>query len=365
MKKSIYVGAFLSLLMLICSMHADAQSNWKNKLKNLGRSVAGAVAGNEADRQVGQAVRVGEIIMSAHGRNPGMNFDYAACRRVGNDVQISFVLTNASPNKFNNLWMRNYDTNATWATDTLGRKYSKMLINLGGSQSSEGVSTSLASGKKMQCSITLRNVPASIKRLAEVRLNFSTSVGMNVEQYPFSFRLKNVPIAEASTDEGVRISRKGWGALDFSKSYKQFPKSVPGLYTRLVVNENLEADIPEIWVEFYDGNRHVMTGYTYDDGSNGKLSRLDLFSPKVMTEDGIAVGMPVKAALARGGAYMENEILGEGCMVGNTFILFDTSKIPAAVLAKCRRAAQAGNTYPLSAANAPDVNVQSVIFRLR
>lgn len=294
-----------------------------------------------------------------------MNFDYAACRRVGNDVQISFVLTNASQSTFNNLWMRNYDTNATWAADTLGQKYTKMQINLGGSRSNEGVSTSLTSGKKMACSVTLRNVPASIKRLAEVRLNFSTSVGMNVEQYPFSFRLKNVPIAEASTDEGVRISRKGWGALDFSKSYKQFPKSVPGLYTRLVVNENLEADIPEIWVEFYNGDQHVMTGYAYDDGSDGKLSRLELFSPKVMTEDGIAVGMPVKAALARGGAYMENEMLGEGCMVGNTFILFDTSKIPAAVLTKCRRAAQAGNSYPLSAANAPAVNVQNVIFMLQ
>lgn len=355
----------LTMLVLMCPMHADAQSNWKNKLKNLGRSVVGASAGNEDDRQLGQAVQVGEITMTAHGRNPGMNFDYAGCRRVGNDVQVLFVLTNASRYAFNNLWMRNYDTNATWAADTLGRKYSKMHINLGGSQSSEGVSVSLASQKKMECSITLRNVPASIKRLAEVRLNLSTSVGQNAEQYPFSFRLKNVPIAEASTDEGVRISRKGWGALDFTKPYKQFPQSVPGLYTRLVVNENLEADMPEIWVEFYNGNQLVMTGYAYDDGSDGKLARLELFSPKVMTEDGIAVGMSVKAALARGGAYMENELLGEGCLVGNTFILFDTSKISATVLAKCRRAAQAGNTYPLSAANAPAVNVQSVIFMLQ
>ena len=365
MKKANSWAVMLAVLLLMCPMYADAQSNWKNKLKNLGRSVVGAVTGNEADRQVGQTVQVGEVIMSAHGSNPGMNFDYAGCRRVGSDVKVLFVLTNASQRTFSNLWMRNYDTNATWATDTLGRKYTKMQINLGGLQSSEGVSTSLASGKKMQCSVTLRNVPASIKRFAEVRLNLSTSIGMNAEQHPFSFRLKNVPIAEASTEEGVRISQKGWGALDFTRPYKQFPKSVPGLYTRLVVNENLEADFPEIWVEFYDGNRHVMTGYAYEDGSNGKLSRLELFSPKVMTEDGIAVGMSVKAALARGGAYMEDELLGDGCMVGNTFILFDTSKIPASVLTKCRRAAQAGNTYPLSAANAPAVNVQSVIFLLQ
>lgn len=365
MKKNIYVGAFLVMLMLTCPMHADAQSNWKNKLKNLGRSVAGAVAGNDDDRQVGQAVRVGEIIMSAHGRNPGMNFDYAGCRRVGSDVQISFVLTNASKNLFNNLWMRNYETNATWATDTLGQKYSKMLIVLGGSQSSEGVSTSLASGKKMECSITLRNVPASIKRLAEVRLNLSASVGLNVEQYPFSFRLKNVPIAEASTDEGVRISRKGWGALDFTKPYKQFPQAVPGLYTRLVVNENLEADIPEIWVEFYNGNQLVMTGLAYDDGSNGKLSRLELFSPKVMTEDGIAVNMPMKQVLARGGKYEDHDMLGEGCEVGHTFVLFDVSKLTAAARTRCRNAARSGNTCQLNAADVSATNATSVIFVLQ
>lgn len=364
MRKSIYAGAFLSLLMLICPMHADAQNNWRNKLKNLGRSVAGAAAGNEADRQVGQAVRVGEIIMSAHGRNPGMNFDYAVCRRVGNDVQILFVLTNASQSTFNNLWMRNYDTNATWAADTLGRKYSKMLINLGGSQSSEGVSTSLASGKKMECSVTLRNVPASIKRLAEVRLNFSTSVGMNVEQYPFSFRLKNVPIAVASTDAALRLTTKGWGALNFAQSYKNFPKQLPGLYDKLEIRENSEADVPEVWVEFYRGETLLMTGYAYDDGSNGRLSHIELFSADVMTQDGIAVNMPMKQVLANGGEYVEHDMWGEGCRVGNTFVMFDVSQLTSAARTRCRNAARAGNTCVLKATDVQTTNATSVIFLL-
>ena len=365
MRKTNLLAVMSALLVLMCPMPADAQSNWKNKLKNLGRSVVGAVTGNEADRQVGQTVQVGEITMSAHGSNPGMNFDYAGCRRVGNDVQVLFVLTNASQSTFNNLWMRNYDTNATWATDTLGRKYTKMQINLGGLQSSEGVSTSLASGKKMQCSVTLRNVPASIKRLAEVRLNFSTSKGMNAEQYPFSFRLKNVPIAEAVTDAAVRLTTKGWGTLNFAQSYKNFPKQISGLYDKLVINENLEADIPEIWVEFYRGGKLLMTGYAYDDGSNGRLSHLELFSADVITQDGITANMPMKQVLANGGKYADHDMWGEGCWVGNTFVMFDVSKLTQAARTRCRNAARAGNTCALKAADVQATNATSVIFVLK
>lgn len=45
MRKTNLLAVMSALLMLMCPMHADAQSNWKNKLKNLGRSVVGAAAG--------------------------------------------------------------------------------------------------------------------------------------------------------------------------------------------------------------------------------------------------------------------------------------------------------------------------------
>ena len=188
---------------------------------------------------------------------------------------------------------------------------------------------------------------------------------MNAEQYPFSFRLKNVPIAEAVTDAAVRLTTKGWGTLNFAQSYKNFPKQISGLYDKLVINENLEADIPEIWVEFYRGGKLLMTGYAYDDGSNGRLSHLELFSADVITQDGIAANMPMKQVLANGGKYADHDMWGEGCWVGNTFVMFDVSKLTQAARTRCRNAARAGSTCALKAADVQATNTTSVIFVLK
>lgn len=211
------------------------------------------------------------VTIKAAGSNPGVGFSYLGAKRVSDLVVVSFEYPSQSSRDIENIWIRNYDNNASTVTGINGEQYQITSITLGESTSSEGVSQNLPAGGKLAGSITISGIPADQNRIGRIDLRSTGQYPMDATLYNYTFIIENSPIMQpkaarqtttgsgsrsavgadgkvkATTGGGifqgattVRMPEGGWsitpktvGPLELGMNVKAMPGRVEGLYNKV------------------------------------------------------------------------------------------------------------------------------------
>lgn len=299
--------------MLLTASHSYVQAQL---LKKIGKAlddiskVAGADSNGKTRQETVPTMKIGNMIMEAPGQNPGMKFLYGGTTRQegSTDVNVVFYMENKTGVQAS-IRIANYGDNASVAADYQGKRYSDMTIDIGGSQSKEGVVKELQPGERMICSITLHNVPATVEKLNQVWIGCSTNKNMDAVNHIYGFRLKNVEITAPSTnaDDGTDnssadgnngagnlITATGFAGWRLGMPMSQLPKQVKGLYSTVNIEETSpDSDIEGYWVNGSDNEEYVQVQALCD--SKKTVKRITVFKAGIKINDasGIHVSMPL------------------------------------------------------------------------
>lgn len=215
MKKALII---LGMTLAIVAVPSQAQF-----LKKLGKAldkvsqsvdnVASASSNNDPmNRQIGNAVKLGDMTMTAYGDNPGIGFTFGSCYRENGNVYLVFQYPNQSKRDIENVGIYNYEPNETFVYGPTGSKYTIAMIGLGDSRSSEGVSVNIPAGGFTNGYLIITGVPADVNKLGRV---IFTSAGQYVNDaimHRYRFVLDNVAITEPANEGSNGSSAAGEAA---------------------------------------------------------------------------------------------------------------------------------------------------------
>lgn len=147
-------------------------------------------------KQLGGPVKIGNMTMAAYGDNPGIGFNFMSCKRQDGKVLLSFQYPSQVNRDIENIWIRNYEPNATEVFGPDGTKYTISYIKLGDKSSSEGVGVDIPQGQALNGQLVIEGVPADVKTLGKVVFRSSGQYPMDAITHSYTFTLDNVTITE-------------------------------------------------------------------------------------------------------------------------------------------------------------------------
>ncbi len=241
--KKMTLAAIIALSLFAGTLTAEAQF-----LKKLGDALdkAANALGKKSDdalgRQLGKTISIGSMTMAAYGDNPGVGFNFGRCYRQGDKVVLTFQYPNQGNRDVENVWIRNYDDDATTVAGRDGRQYQIVGIALGERESSEGVTVTVPRGGAADGSLVISGVPESETVLGRVVFRSTGQYPMDAVLHRYAFVLDNVtiePQAQAATAADAAMPAGGWkltaagvGPVKIGASVSSLPASVAGLYSR-------------------------------------------------------------------------------------------------------------------------------------
>lgn len=240
-------------------------------------------------------------------------FEIGEAVRVGQYVKVYFFLTNTinPPRPIQGL-----DLNLTFRTQTPynngcaafsgeydnGKLVQYKIENLScqGHNNSTKTYANIAPQKTEKGYITLSGVPINVETLNEVDLHFKYSIAYKNSNAEFCYVIQNMPI------EQYILNERGINDLDCTVPISKLPKKYQGLYTNIkiesVVNEM--DGYTETYVNFLNNyNEVVMTGISYEEGPEKRISQLIIKSSKIYTPEGVYVGMSYEELCKLGAIY--------------------------------------------------------------
>lgn len=301
-----------SFLMLCLAMGMAAVPSQAQVLKKLGKAInkvgskvenaaaAKAAADQNANgglgRQLGEAVKVGDMTMTAYGSNPGIGFNFGTCYRENGKVVLAFQLPNQTEKDVENIWLRNYGKDATEVYTAGGSKCEIELVAIGETRMRDGVTANISAKQYANALIVLSGVPADAATLGKVIIRLTGQRPMDSNVFRYAFVLENVPVTtpEAAAEklagnaapaqqsaakpaEGWLLTSAGVGPLKLGAKVAELPARTEGLYDKIDVLDNIAY--------VYWDHEHMMTL----DIAAGKIIGLGVFGPNV----GVKVGAKV------------------------------------------------------------------------
>lgn len=147
-------------------------------------------------RQLGKAIKLGDMTMTAYGDNLGIGFNFGSCYRQDGTVYLVFQYPNQGNRDVENIWIRNYEPGETAVYGPDGNKYNIAMIALGDRESSEGVSVNIPQGGYANGYLAITGVPANVNSLGKVIFNSTGQYPMDAVSHNYRFVLDNVAITE-------------------------------------------------------------------------------------------------------------------------------------------------------------------------
>lgn len=227
MKKALVI---LGMALALVAVPSQAQF-----LKKLGKAldkvsqsvdkVASATSNNDPlSRQIGNAVKLGDMTMTAYGDNPGIGFTFGSCYRENGNVYLVFQYPNQSKRDIENVGIYNYEPNETFVYGPTGSKYTIAMIGLGDSRSSEGVSVNIPAGGFATGYLVITGVPADVNNIGKVIFNSAGQYVNDAIMHRYRFVLDNVAITEPANEGSNESSATGEAApADGVKVVKGMP----------------------------------------------------------------------------------------------------------------------------------------------
>lgn len=221
--------------------------------------VIGLPMAAQSSRQIGKTIMIGDMSMKAFGQNPGIGFNFGQCYRDGQYVVLTFQFPNIGQSDIENIWIRNYDNDATTVTGPDGQNY-PILVSWGTTSPNDGNSVNIPKGGFRNGYLVIMNVPANVDHFRKVVFNATGQFPMDANLYRYEFVLENVAIAagpqnsqadkqshsnSGTTDANYSKPAGGWlltaegvGPLKLGGTVSSLPNKVDGLYDSYRVDGN-------------------------------------------------------------------------------------------------------------------------------
>lgn len=274
--RRVLLFAFIATIVSVLPVRAQFLKKLGKAIDKVGQTVekvekAGRQAAGDLGLQLGKAVQIGDMTMTAYGDNPGIGFNFGYCYRENGKVLLVFQLPNQGQKDIENVCIRNYEPDETAVIGTDGQKYGISLVALGESRSSEGLSKNIPAGQFVNGVIVI-DVPEGVRKLGKVIFRSTGQYPMDATVHRYAFVLSNVTVTDnpptqengsqentyARPAEGWMLTANGVGPFVPGAKVEALPDKVDGLYNKI------EGDTGLKYV--YLGDTHVMN-LTVADGT--------------------------------------------------------------------------------------------------
>lgn len=187
-----------------------------------------AISAQEENKEVAAVASPVSMKLLAKGDNPGVGFKFLGAKRTGDNVVISFELSNKSEGVIENVWLRNYENDAVKVTGPDGTEYPITKITMAESESKDGLSKEIPAGGLLACTLTVSDVPEDVTYFNEVLINSTGQAPMDCTLHRYSFVVENCML----TAPPVRKVTKGDnGRSVIGEDRKAHPGKSARLYT--------------------------------------------------------------------------------------------------------------------------------------
>ena len=215
MKKAIIILG-MAIALVVVPSQAQFLKKLGKALDKVSQAVDKAVPASSnndpMNRQIGNAVKLGDMTMTAFGDNPGIGFTFGSCYRENGNVYLVFQYPNQSKRDIENVGIYNYEPNETFVYGPTGNKYNIAMIGLGDSRSSEGVSVNIPAGGFANGYLVITGVPADVNNIGKVIFNSAGQYVNDAIMHRYRFVLDNVAITEPANEGSNGSSAAGEAA---------------------------------------------------------------------------------------------------------------------------------------------------------